>query len=507
MQKQAPTLGRLLVMVGFAFSCFGLLLFLWLAFGGPIPLKPKGYRVELTFSEANQLASEADVRISGVPVGKVKKIVNSPDGRTLVTVEMDEQYAPIPADARATLRQKTLLGETYVELSPGSPDGPSLAENATLPAKQTQATVELDEITRAFDPKTRRALQVWQQSLAEAVAGRGGDINEALGSVEPFAQDTREVLEILNSQTNAVQQLVRDTGVVFNALSEQRGELSGLITNSNQVFQVTADRNADLQATFRALPTFEAESVKTLKQLDAFSKKADPLVKQLTPVAEAAGPTFELVAEIAPDANALFTNLGPLFDLSEEGLPATQKLLGELPSFLVAFDPALKQINPLLQFVAAYRDDLRAFFANTAAASEAYDRRKGEFVHTFTASPAPINPEMLSAYPARIASNRPNAYPFPAAFLKLAQGLGFYETRQCGRPDPVLATDPGALTQLTPDPQLLLDTVKRVAFPGPGGTVPAPACKQQEKFTTSGSPTTFPQAPAAATSTEKPPAP
>ena len=36
MQKQAPTVGRLLVMVGFALSCFGLLLFLWLAFGGPI---------------------------------------------------------------------------------------------------------------------------------------------------------------------------------------------------------------------------------------------------------------------------------------------------------------------------------------------------------------------------------------------------------------------------------------------------------------------------------------
>ena len=44
MQKQAPSLGRILVMAGFALSCFGLLLFLWLAFGGPIPLQPKGYR-------------------------------------------------------------------------------------------------------------------------------------------------------------------------------------------------------------------------------------------------------------------------------------------------------------------------------------------------------------------------------------------------------------------------------------------------------------------------------
>lgn len=56
MQKQAPTVGRLLIMVGFALSCFGLLLFLWLAFGGPIPLAPKGYRFSASFGEATQLA-------------------------------------------------------------------------------------------------------------------------------------------------------------------------------------------------------------------------------------------------------------------------------------------------------------------------------------------------------------------------------------------------------------------------------------------------------------------
>ena len=42
--KAAPSFGRIAAMVVFALSCFGLLLFLWLAFGGPIPLKPQGYR-------------------------------------------------------------------------------------------------------------------------------------------------------------------------------------------------------------------------------------------------------------------------------------------------------------------------------------------------------------------------------------------------------------------------------------------------------------------------------
>jgi phospholipid/cholesterol/gamma-HCH transport system substrate-binding protein len=50
MQKQAPSLARVMVMAGFALSCFGLILFLWLAFGGPIPLQPKGYRVTVSFS-------------------------------------------------------------------------------------------------------------------------------------------------------------------------------------------------------------------------------------------------------------------------------------------------------------------------------------------------------------------------------------------------------------------------------------------------------------------------
>jgi hypothetical protein len=47
--KQAPSLGRILAMVVFAMSCFGLLLFLWLAFGGSVPLKPEGYRVTVNF--------------------------------------------------------------------------------------------------------------------------------------------------------------------------------------------------------------------------------------------------------------------------------------------------------------------------------------------------------------------------------------------------------------------------------------------------------------------------
>ena len=108
MQKQAPTLGRLLVMVGFALSCFGLLLFLWLAFGGPIPLQAQGLPLQGRFDEATQLAKEADVRISGVPVGKVKTI--EPDtqtGRTDATIELEPSTRRCPRTrARSCARRR-----------------------------------------------------------------------------------------------------------------------------------------------------------------------------------------------------------------------------------------------------------------------------------------------------------------------------------------------------------------------------------------------------------------
>ena len=140
MQKSAPTLPKLLTMVVFALSCFGILTFLWLSFGGSVPLKPKLYEVKVDFPEATTLAEQADVRISGVPVGRVQS--KQLDGRyTLATLRIQPEYAPLPADTRAILRQKTLLGETYVELTPGDRQGSKLADGGKLPQEIGRAHV------------------------------------------------------------------------------------------------------------------------------------------------------------------------------------------------------------------------------------------------------------------------------------------------------------------------------------------------------------------------------
>ena len=282
-------------MVLFALTCFGLLLFLWLAFGGPVPLKPKGYRFHTSFAESGQLALEADVRISGVPVGKVKTIdaeqADGPRGRGDPAAVARTRRCR--QDARAILRQKTLLGETYVELTPGSSSADTIPEGGELASTQVSDTVELDEILRSFDPETRANFQEWMQTQAQAIGdGRGQDLNDALGNLAPFAEDTATIVDVLNRQEEALSQLVANTGIVFGALSERDGQLRSLIENTDSVFAATAARDSELQATFRALPTFEDESRKTFERLDEFQRETDPLITQLRPAARELSPTL-----------------------------------------------------------------------------------------------------------------------------------------------------------------------------------------------------------------------
>ena len=84
------------------------------------------------------------MRISGVSVGKVTVIhADKQTGASDATIQLDTQYAPIPKDTKAILRQKTLLGETYVELTPGNKSAGTVPENGRLPAGSVQRQHQL----------------------------------------------------------------------------------------------------------------------------------------------------------------------------------------------------------------------------------------------------------------------------------------------------------------------------------------------------------------------------
>jgi phospholipid/cholesterol/gamma-HCH transport system substrate-binding protein len=503
METRPPTVTRILVAIGFALSCFALALFLWIAFGGPLPLKPEGYRFSVPFKEATQLAAESDVRISGVSVGKVKSITLADSGLADATIEMDSPYAPVPANTRAILRQKTLLGETYVELTPGNRSGPTLPEGGTLPEAQVSQAVQLDEIFRTFNARTRQAFKVWMQGTAAALNHRGPDLSAAIAELGPFAEQTNRVLRVLDTQQHAVRQLISSGGDVFHALSERKGQLRGLIENSNAVFQTTARRNADLEQIFEILPTFQRESRATLTRLDSFAANTDPLVRQLQPAARELSPTLIAAGKAAPELRGFFAGLRGTINNSGTGFPALRRLLSDdltpllsrLGTSVGGRDPYLAHLNSIVAVLKKYKHEVAAFFANAASATNNAQPAPGtdKFVKLLRTI-SPLNPETLASFSNRPRPERANPYFKPLGYDELRQGLQSFANTPCSAgitatlpPVGQVASDPNFNVRTGGDVAEATDYYNRLlsyALAGQANTnaVPAPACRKQGSF-------------------------
>ena len=443
MQKQAPSAVRILIAGAFAVSCFVLIMFLWIAFGGPTPLAAKSYRVTAYFPEATQLAVESDVRIGGVSVGKVKETGLAPpsariDGNdtTAAVIEIEPQYAPISEDARAILRQKTLLGETYIELTSGTEptgDGESppvalgaqagvsdaeaaeieaIEEGGTLDVTRTEEANQIDEFFNAIDDETRRSFQRWQQSAAVAIEDRGLSLNDALGNLAPFLTDTSDLFEILASQEEALRTAVSDTGITFDALSERGSELTEAIRGGRNTFQALASEQEALAQLFQILPVFQRESRATILRLDQFQEAASPLIAKLMPVAQKLRPTLADVRRLSPHLRDLFVDLEDLNRVSLRGLPALRDFLDGLAPVIDELDHFLANLNPILRYLDYQKATVADFIAGPGTAmSGTLDGFPGDPARRhYLRQLSVLGTESLSISPNRLNTNRGNGY-------------------------------------------------------------------------------------------------
>jgi phospholipid/cholesterol/gamma-HCH transport system substrate-binding protein len=496
MQKRAPTLANILVIVLFALSCFGLLLFLWESFGGPVPLKPKGYRFTVELSRTLALAEQSEVRISGVDVGHVISLTVHSNGTTDVTIEMNHQYAPIRASDHMLLRQKTLLGETYVELLPQIPQataGPTLPDGARLATSQVEPAVTLDDILSALDPKTRAAFKEWQQSLAVAYNGRGEQINSDFAESEPFVAQANKLLGVLASQEGALRASIHSTGVVFDALTERDDEFRGLIVNGERTFHALAQSSNQFADAFRGLPAFEHGGETTLRELDSLAAVASPVLDESRAWERALVPLLQGVKPFTPPFNSLVTSLGPFTSASKKGLPAFEKALNLFTPLLANASPVLRNFDPFLQFTGDYVPELQSFFANVTAATEAHDKNSdtsNNQIEHYLRALQTINPEGLAVYGQRIGTNRANPYFQPGAFRLVGNGgLQVFSTAACADSAPSLAlpkTEQNAIEK-----QLVEDRVVNEQG-STTNSVGAPACNQQASFVWEGATSQFP---------------
>jgi ABC-type transporter Mla subunit MlaD len=422
MVTQAPRHAAVLAAVGFTLSCVGLVIFVWTQFGGSVPFAPQGYRVHAMFRETGLLVPGADVRVAGVNVGRVTGVANR-GVNSLVTLDISQQYAPIPRDTRAILRQKTLLGEAYVALSAGTGSGPKLRDGGTIPQSQVGSTQQLDQVLGAFGKPTQQDLQAFLSGSATSLAGRGEDVNNAFGNLDPALADLNAIVGVLDGEQGSVRQLLRSGATVFTTLGQRSADLRSLITAGDQVLSATAARNAGLTATANALPAFETRLRTTLDHASSTLAIAKPSLDALLPAAPLLTPALRGLITLSGPALRLLHSAPRLLDDSIVALPAIGRFERAFHPALGALLPAVRQVSPIINFIGLYRTELTTAMANLAASLEATAPAGTSTGSTsYLRSLAIVGNESIFGQSVREPTNRSNTYFSPGELSRLSQG-------------------------------------------------------------------------------------
>ena len=248
-------------------------------------------------------AAQADVRISGVNVGKVVSVgLDRRTGLTRAVIQIDPQFAPRPADTRAILRQKTLLGRDLHRAVAGLADRAASCPTAgRLPQGQVAPTVELDQILSTFDPATRQRVRD-----LDAAAGRSRSPAGARTSTPRSPSCTRS----RPTSTRCWRCSPRQRGDQHAAARRRPGAVGGQRVrrrssrarrNANAVFSATAAQDVALAATIRAFPRSWSRRGRRSTASTQFARTTKPLIDELRPAAVQLTPALESMDVLAPE--------------------------------------------------------------------------------------------------------------------------------------------------------------------------------------------------------------
>jgi phospholipid/cholesterol/gamma-HCH transport system substrate-binding protein len=419
MVTQAPKRSAIAIAVAFSLSCIGLIIFVWTQFGGSIPFAAGGYSVKALFPETGLLVSGADVRISGVTVGRVTN-VQARGVSSLVSMEIDHQYAPIPTDTRAILREKTLLGEAFVMLSWGNRAGPKLRDGATIPRGQVQPNYQLDQVLDAFNTQTQHNLQRVLIGTGSALSGRGEDLNDAIGNLGPAAGELSAIVGVLNDQSQNLRSLIAGGASVLQTLGARAGELQTLINAGNRVFASTSANAAALRGTVNGLTPFLSQLRSTLHALKGTVKLAAGPVHQIRLDEPLVAPALRELAAGSRPAASLLRAAPPVLRAGVAALPAIASFAGQLRPTLDAILPATQQIVPMIDFIKGYKEELVAAMANLAATLQGTVTPGGS--DRYIPALLTLGSDSLFGAQSRDPTIRNNTYPSPGELASISGG-------------------------------------------------------------------------------------
>ena len=324
------------------------------------------YKVRAIFDDVASAVEGEDVKISGARVGFIEEMNVTKENKAAVTLVIEDAgFQPFYSDASCTIRPQSLIGEKFVECSPGSTKESELQEigegedgegEHLLPVENTSSPVDIDLINNIARRPYRERLAIILAELGTGLAGRGSDLNEVIHRANPAFREFDRVLKILGDQNDVLAKLVTDSDRVLEPLARERRHLTHFVETANETAEASAERRDDISGSIERLPAFLSELEPMMADLGDFAEETTPVMRDL--------------GRAAPDFNKFIEQLGPF---SEASLPAIESL-GDAA---VIGRPALIRTEPLLRDLRRFAVDAVPVAKNLDALTASLDKTGG----------------------------------------------------------------------------------------------------------------------------------
>ncbi len=358
---------KVIGLIAFAAVCLATLGYLFVLAGGRFRVN-EPYHGYAMVPDSLNIVPNSDVRLAdGVKVGRVREL-EPYNGVSRVKFEIEKKDGkPIYRDATVRVRTKTLVGESYLQINPGSPQAGPEKDGFTLPLDSANDAVPLERILNSLDEPTRKEIRRNLKGIGVGLDGHEKDLNEFFGALKPTFVDGETLMGVLRPQRKQLAALIENTGLVLDAFGQRSADLRSLAVDAKASAEAAAARDEKLAASLDELPPTLTKAKDSVQRLASFSTKATPVFRNLKNASKDLAPAVRDLGPASRDTRKLFNriqpflrNINPVFQQLAPASRQLAKMIGPLNAVLREADPFVAYLNP-------YIKDIQSFFGNVPA--------------------------------------------------------------------------------------------------------------------------------------------
>lgn len=220
-------------------------------FGGLIGRGPDTYHLAATFDDVTGLLVDDNVKVAGVPVGKVTS-VRVEEGKAVVDMQIDSDH-PLPSDSAAAIRWRNLIGQRYVYLFPG--DSPTTFADGDV-VTETTNVIDLGELFNRLGPVVATIdegqVNEFLQTVTSALEGNEADISQAL-------DDLAFVVKGLGERDDAIADLIENLEVVSRTIADRDAQIETMLDNLGALARTFSDNTQLLDSAIVEMGAFNRD--------------------------------------------------------------------------------------------------------------------------------------------------------------------------------------------------------------------------------------------------------